>query len=65
MTRSKHETNFIKERVNLDCRRNFLMNRSADIWIKLPSKTKYSTTVTKFKKNLVKWMKENKLTTRN
>ena len=66
MTRSQHdETNIIKERANLDCRRNFLMNRSADIWNKLPSETKHSTTVTKFKRSLVKWMKENKLTTRD
>ena len=65
MTRNQHDKlNIKKERTNLESRKNFLLNRTADVWNKLPSETKHSTTVTKFKRSLVKWMRENKLTSR-
>ena len=66
VTRSQTDSlNIIKERSNLEIRKNFFTVRTADIWNSLPSDIKSIRQVTKFKKRLVQWMSEKKLTSRD
>ena len=66
VTRSQTDSlNIIKERSNLETRKNFFTVRTADIWNSLPSDIKSIRQVTKFKKRLVQWMSEKKLTSRD
>jgi hypothetical protein len=66
VTRSQADNlNIIKERANLEVRRNFFTLRTADVWNRLPSDIKQIVSVSKFKSRLVQWMREQKLTSRD
>ena len=66
VTRSQTDSlNLVKERSKLEIRKNFFTVRTADIWNIIPSDIKNIRQVIKFKKRLVQWMNEIKLTSRD
>ena len=50
--------NLVKNRPNLDVRKNFFCDRVVDTWNKLPGEIKHSGSVQIFKRSLVKYMKQ-------
>jgi hypothetical protein len=49
--------NLVKNRTNLEIRRNFFCERVVDTWNHIPSEIKQSENVKIFKRSLVRWMK--------
>ena len=57
--------NIVKERSNLELRKNFFTVRVADTWNKIPSDMKNILPEHKFKKSLKQWMNDRADLTRN